>query len=323
MGNIICEVFDEYVNQQIRKRQIVLGLDISNNDSISQWKFNNSTWIRMVSSVDISSEKAAEIGLSNNYTGPKLAENFILYNGVSSVIGEGENISFNPSTNNQEYFIDNKAFSIKNTYGFAGLNPDIRPMPGIESVKVGYINRGFLATVDIELTAYSKEQLYIIDALFLHPGYTFLLEWGHTRYIDNNTGNIIHIDPDNLITTPFKKILRPSSTDTQYTILNSIQNEKSKRSGNYDAFYGVIKNFQYSYQPNGSYKITIKAVSQGDIIEDLKVNSVDPDKVRTQQQLQADEQSRKQKLDDLEKKYQEALKYQTNGIIDPESKAIQ
>src|SRR6056300_1756066 len=292
MGNIICEVFDEYVNQQIRKRQIVLGLDISNNDSISQWKFNNSTWIRMVSSVDISSEKAAEIGLSNNYTGPKLAENFILYNGVSSVIGEGENISFNPSTNNQEYFIDNKAFSIKNTYGFAGLNPDIRPMPGIESVKVGYINRGFLANVDIELTAYSREQLAIIDALFMHPGYTFLLEWGHTRYIDNSTEEIIHVDPDNLMTEPFTSVLKSPNPSTQYSILDSIQKEKSKRSANYDGMFGVIKNFQYSYQPNGSYKIIIKGVSQGDVAEGLKANTVNPTKTRSAQQRLKDQQSR-------------------------------
>jgi len=323
MGNIIGEVFDEYVNKQVIGRQITLGLDQVNNDSANQWRFNNSAWVRMISSVDVSENKVLELGLDKNYAGAKLAQNFILYNGVSSVTENGDNSRFNPSTNNQEYFIDNKAFSIRNTYGFAGLNPDIRPMPGIESVKVGYINRGFLANVDIELTAYSREQLAIIDALFMHPGYTFLLEWGHTRYIDNNTGEIIHADPDNLMTEPFTSVLKSPNPSTQYSILESIRLERDKRSANYDAFYGVIKNFQYSYQPNGSYKITIKAVSQGDIIEDLKVNSVDPAKVRTQQQLQADEQSRKQKLDDLEKKYQEALKYQTNGIIDPESKAIQ
>lgn len=324
MGNIIGEVFDQYVSDQITGRQITLGLDQVNNDSANQWRFNNSAWVRMISSVDISANKATEIGVGANYAGSKLAQNFILYNGVSSVTEENENFTFNPSTNNQEYFINNKDFSLKNTYGFAGLSPDIRPMPGIESVKVGYINRGFLATVDVELTAYSREQLYIIDALFMHPGYTFLLEWGHTRYIDNNTGNIIHVDPDNLMTEPFTSILKSPNSNTQYNILDSIRFERKKRSANYDAFYGVVKNFQYSYQSNGSYKITIKAVSQGDLIEDLKVNSVDPSKVKTNQQRLNDEQSRKQKIANLEKNYKEALKYKNaDGAIDPESEAIQ
>src|SRR6056300_62327 len=131
MGNIIGEVFDEYVNKQVIGRQIRLGLDQVNNDSANQWRFNNSAWVRMISSVDVSENKVLELGLDKNYAGAKLAQNFILYNGVSSVTENGDNSRFNPSTNNQEYFIDNTAFSIRNTYGFAGLSPDIRPMPGI------------------------------------------------------------------------------------------------------------------------------------------------------------------------------------------------
>jgi len=42
MGNIIGEVFDEYVNKQVIGRQITLGLDQVNNDSANQWRFNNS-----------------------------------------------------------------------------------------------------------------------------------------------------------------------------------------------------------------------------------------------------------------------------------------
>ena len=300
MGNIIGEVFDEYVSKQITGRQIKLGLDLINDDSTNQWKFNNSAWVRMISSIDISQNKAEEIGLKD-YAGSKLAQNFILYNGVSSVTENNENFSFNPASSNQEYFANDPAFSIRNSYGFAGFNQGIRPMPGIESVKVGYINRGFLANVDSELTAYNREQLYIIDALFLHPGYTFLLEWGHTRYIDNETGNIIHIDPDNLITDPFEAMLKSPNPNTQYTILDYIQREKAKRSANYDAFFGIVKNFQYSYQPNGTYKITIKGVTQGDVAEGLKANTVDPARVKTDQQRQLDEQARAKRKDEITK----------------------
>jgi predicted small secreted protein len=320
MANIIGEVFDEYVKNQINERQFNLGLNLAtNDDSLNQWKFNNSAWVRMVSSVDISSEKASELKLSG-YEGSKLAKNFILYNGVSSVTGSNDDLYFNPSTNNSEYFINNKDFSIKNSYGFGGLNQGIRPMPGIDSVKVGYINRGFLAQVEIEITAFNREQLYILDALFMHPGYTFLLEWGHTRYIDNNSKEIIHIDPTSLITPAFSKLFQTKNINS-YDILNSIKNEREVRSGNYDGQFLVVKKFKYTYQPNGTYKISITGVNQGDIIENLKINTVDAQRASSTRQKALDKQTRDKKIQELTNELNRLNGYfDKNGVINSAGK---
>ena len=332
MANIIGEVFDGYVREQINQRQLLLGLGLpqssTTTDDVTLWKTNNSSWVRMISSVDISDTKAKELGVSN-LVGSNLAKNFILYNGVSSVTTDSNNTitSFNPASNNTEYFTNNKDFSIRNSYGFGGLIQGIRPMPGIESVKIGYINQGFLAQAEIEITAFNREQLYLIDALFMHPGYSFLLEWGHTRYIDNTTGNIVNIDPSNLITTPFQSVLQPvkktskgTGIVTQYNLLNSIKSERQKRSGNYDGFFGIVKNFRYSYQPNGTYKITIIAINQGDIIENLKINTVNPEFAGSAKKQQEDAQARQQKLDDLQKRFNEVKPYiDTNGVLDPKN----
>jgi len=319
MGNIIGEVFDEYVANQINERQFLLGADLKENDNKTLWKFNNSAWVRMVSSVNVNEKKLKELGLSKDYAGSKLAKNFILYNGVSSVTENNGSFTLNPASNNTSSFANNKTLSIKNSYGFGGLEQGLRPMPGIESVKIGYINKGFLAQAEIEITAYNKEQLYILDALFMHPGYTFLIEWGHTRYIDNIRREIINVDPDKLITQPFSTVLKTApNTTTQYTILASIKNERIKRSGNYDGFFGVVKNFKYTYQPNGTYKITIIAINQGDIIENLKINTLDPQRTKSAQQLAKDEQARKQAVEELDKAYNDIKKYlKPDGTLDP------
>lgn len=278
-GNIIGEVFDQYVTDQTGLRQRYLGNEISpnfnsNNDFALQWKYNNSAWVRLASSVNISSTKAKQLGLDNNFAGNNLAKNFILYNGVSSLSGS----VFNPSSNNSEYFIDGETPSLKYSYGFGGkggLTQGIRPMPGIDAVRIGYVNRGSLANAEIDITAFNREQLNILDALFMHPGYTFLLEWGWTYYIDNATRLVVTNPPD-IITTPFKSLFEEPNKSTQYSLLEDIRKERQSRSGNYDGFYGVIKNFKFQFQPNGTYKITIYAITQGDLIENLKINSADP-----------------------------------------------
>lgn len=305
MANIIGEVFDRFVTQQVEARQTFLGYSQEGNtinDNINQWLHNNSAWTRMISGIDIRGPRAAErltsLKLGADYASENLAKNFILYNGVSSVTGSGDNLSFNPSTNNQDYFAANSDFSITNSYGFAGLDQGLRPMPGIESVRVSYVNKGALANAEIDIIAFNKEQLNIIDTLFLHPGYSFLLEWGWTRYIDNDTATIIHNDPTSLITDPFKSIL--SRKSTQYIIYNDIKKEKQKQSGNYDALYLIVKNFKFTFQPNGTYKITVYAVTQGDLLENLKINTVSPGEGASGARQQIlDQNERDKKVEDL------------------------
>jgi hypothetical protein len=48
---------------------------------------------------------------------------------------------------------------------------------------------------------------------------------------------------------------------------------------NYDAFFGIVKNYNWDLLSNGSYKITINTISTGEVIESLKINAnVSPNK---------------------------------------------
>jgi len=311
------------ISEQVAIRQLLLGNNpsINNNPSVQNWKFNNSAWIRLASSVNMGDGVGANrifkaIGLPetkyNNYRDEKLAKACVLYNGVSEVkndsSGSVETLmrSLKPNT---DYFqniayTNNPDWDPINdfTYGFGGNSQGIRPAPGIKSVNVGYINRGTNAKVEIEIIAFNREQLAIIDALYCHPGYNLLLEWGHTSYV-NNDGTIIPQLPNNS-TPAFNKIF----SDKQFPVgemYKTIQSTAKSRAGNYEAFFGPISNFSYTFNHDGTYTIKVSLISLGAIAESLKINipSANSGFITTTAniatQIEADIQAEKDKLQDI------------------------
>lgn len=277
-GNIIGEGFDDYVKKQIDTRQQKLSEVIKTNESVLV--FNASApWVRLASSVDLTTEdsKVKEI-LGNNYfqyRGNELAKNFILFGGVSTYSGS---MASGIATSN--------GLNLNNSYGFGGLDNGLVPLPGIESVNITSYNRGSLRKAEIKLRAYNPLQFYIIDVLYMRVGYTALLEWGHSLYFDND-GNYEKFSLPN--TDPFEKLFAantyvsgsggrtaagqiPRRLINQYTILESIEEERKDKNGNYDGFFGKITNFNWSLTPNGTYDINITMISVGDVIESLKFN---------------------------------------------------
>ena len=75
-------------------------------------------------------------------------------------------------------------------------------------------------------------------------------------------------------------------TDSSYNeILPEIEELRKKYKGNYDGMFGVISNFSWTFEADGTYNIKLEIMSQGDIIESLKANlppnnggEKDPDK---------------------------------------------
>jgi len=304
--------FDQSVVEQIGLRQIYLGNNpiINNNPFTQQWKFNNSSWMRLASSVnlDISSDISGSSGSSGSsgtsgskgktpgkvekllqnifpnatnireYAGDKLAKSFILYGGVSELKNETINqqetlVSNLRSLNNTDYFINtNSSGNLINnfTYGFGGLSQGIRPMPGIKSINITYLNRGTNARAEIEIIAFTREQLAIIETLYLHPGYNILVEWGHALYIDNATGAIVQQDYNN--TNALTKLFSGKQFDVG-TMARIINNDSLARSGNYEGMFGPISNFNYKFNPDGTYTITVYMQSVGLLSESLKLNT--------------------------------------------------
>ena len=272
MGNLIGQNPREWVKTQVDLRQQLLGLE-NRDPEVLSWATNNTAWIRAISAVDITTpEKSVELTGSPNYQGNRLAKSFILQNGVSKLDSNGTLTQLSGVYGGGDMF--------GNSYGFAGIDQGLVPPPGIESLDIKTYNRGSFRKATLKLKVNSKKQFSIIEALFMHPGFTLLIEWGHTRYYThtNSEGknDIAYkqlITSPNLNTIPFKLITADNGID-QDTVLAGIKREQQASCGNYDGFFGKIVNFRWTFNIDSSYDISIDAISIGDVIESLTINRI-------------------------------------------------
>ena len=292
MGNIIGNAFDDKVNKQIEIRESKLGEENRTelNDNNLKWQNNTNAFLRLASSVNISPEISQRIFNNNNYADGKLAEAFMLFNGVTqNKIDEKNNILRKTDENGNEIIQQgiNRSGDLINggAYGFGGLEMGYRPMPGLLGAKITFYNRGSLIDASIQIKAFTPKQFEIIELLYMRVGYSILLEWGHNQYL-NNEGNLI--SQEYYTTDPLSQLFSQKanleylglndqinidfSKATIETMLAAIKKERSLRSYNYDAMFGRIKNFNWTFNADGTYDITISVISWGDIIESLNLN---------------------------------------------------
>jgi hypothetical protein len=273
---IIGDGFVDYVQKQIKIRQQALG-EYNRNIKNTEAFMTRTPWVRMVSSIDLTegdptfpgNSVLSTIKSSGNYnginlSGDNLAKKFILFNGISNQQGGITNlysgITGGPSTN-----------TFGGAYGF-GSRDDIQtergfiPMPGVTNVNFQYRNDGALAMATVQIKAFNRSQFQLIDILFQRPGYTVLLEFGSTVYLDNN-GNLREANYDTL---PFQHIFK--TDQNMFTLHEVIAKEKAKWNGNYEGFFAKISKWNWKFNPDGSYDITINLIGMGDVINSLKIN---------------------------------------------------
>ena len=250
--NILGKPFREFVTNQINIRQNSLKKGSGNNTDDLLYQQTKTPWLRFASSVDIKDSKFKDslIGLgfnSSDVSGPALAKNFILQGGAvaNKKWFERTNINFNnigdiEGTLNQGI---NFGTNFKGAYGWGGTTErGAVPMPGLTGASVKFINNGALTKTEVSGKCFSRNQLAIIDALYMRPGYTVLLEFGWSVYLDN-ASNLQTFDNFN---SPALRHLF-SSSKNHYKLLKKIDKEAEDRSGNYGGIYGKISNFNWKF----------------------------------------------------------------------------
>ena len=235
IGNIFGESFDPAIKQQIELREYLTGegfmswlpeanLVTRERAEEIQYLNSNTSWVKLVSSVDIKDSsrfKNTSISslIGSELKDEKLAKSFVLFGGVadsatSGIRGGldilGETI---PTSDNQyKYPIIPKT----DAYGVGSIETGFRPMPGITDVTVEHLNNGTLRKAVIKIKAYNRAQFDIIDTLFLRLGYTILLEWGHTIAATGKPGKTKYIrNPDTEYTLEAKWLKSPQSSSFQ------------------------------------------------------------------------------------------------------------
>ena len=288
--SIIGEPFDVYVEKQINVRQRLQGEETRSNTKLNVLS-NQNAWIKLCSSVSIEPPKTKEelpqltdsqyklykegwgpdklksIGLTDPkpFMGTQLAQKTVLFNTISTIetTGEGSGtLKQRSGVLNNKNTIWNDNFS----YGLGGTEFGIVPPPGIIDASVKCLNRGSIREAHVTIKANNKFQFELIEMLYLRLGYSMLLEFGWDKYLDNanqlqSTGTTIA--EDKWFTWKNK---------TFYEVLKEISILKENKNGNYDGFLGKVTNFDWSFNPDGTYDIKLKLITVGDVIESLKVN---------------------------------------------------
>ena len=278
---VIGEEIRDYVRKQINARQTLHGSGVGHTGISRTGKQinllnSNTSWIKLASGVSVSEAKLIDIGLDPSLSDTTLAENFVLFSGISriktNIVEETNEVTqeitekFFTQLKQREGFLPRDGNS-SYTYGSFGFSP----MPGIHSADIKTLTRGSLKKATVKLTANNKQQFDIIDILYMRLGYTVLLEWGNSIY--TTTGFDKEILRNTLIE---EKFFESYGSNSYLTFLNDIEAKRDKHAGNYDALLGKVSNFSWSFNSDGSYDIELTIISLGDVIESLKSNlSVD------------------------------------------------
>lgn len=246
--NIAGSPFQPFVKKQIEiRKNLISKEDRTTKDLL--WLTNKNAWIRISSGTNVDDDNPLFLEV-----GETLSRKYILQAGLtdhSKVIDQSDNI-----------FKLRSGIGPDGAYGIGGTNFGFKPMPGLEnlSIKTGG-KLGTLREATFEFTCYNMEQLNIMNALYMKLGFSVLIEWGHIPYLDNN--GILNPNPQPL---DFYGI------NSKEELMIAIQKKRVDHSGNYDAMWGTVKNFSYSFGESGEFKCKVDLVGAGDILESLKIN---------------------------------------------------
>lgn len=264
MANLLGEPFEKFVSRQINARQTIYGKKLNRTPYEISYLNSTNGWVKLASGIKIDDQRLALLKKNNNKmasnasTGKKLAMDNVLFNGLTSYDNNG-----NPTN----YTGVGKGGKV--AYGLDGTDFGYSPMPGITSVDIKDLNRGSIKKATIDIKVFNRNQLEIIDCLYMRLGYTVLLEWGHNQYWDDLEKTVVN-QPPSLIDTHFFNDKYDKSDYTKF--IPEIKKHRERTRGNYDAMFATISNFSWTFESDGSYNCKIELISLGDIIESLGIS---------------------------------------------------
>lgn len=262
--NIVGSSFDDYVSVQLKQRADYLlsgaggkGNEFRTPDQV-EFLTNTNGWLRVSSGVRLAESKYFQNII---YTGDTLAKSFILQGGV---------VYDKPGTNPRGTGILRTGFGNDRAYGIGfndrrnggGDDLGFRPMPGITSFSLSNEGPyGALRTANISIKCYNLTQLDIIDTLYMRLGFSVFIEFGHVPYLKNNGTLERNVLPVNFFNINDKE-----------TLIRNVAKRRRETGGNYDGMLGVVSNFDWKANNDGSYDCSIKIMGPGSVVESLTIN---------------------------------------------------
>jgi len=268
--SIFKDTLKDDVYNQIKSREKVISGKNSNRDPLLPWYLSKNSWVRMTSFVNYDEGTIVDYdGYGNltldttqgNYTGFELSKKYILQGGTLNTLN-------NKGSLRKGLMGDGSVYGSDLDYANGNETPwfrthGIRPMPGIVNVDLKTINAyGSIYEATVKFYAWDTHQLNELEILFMRPGYSVLLEWGWSQYIDN-TGKSQVFDGGGI--NPF------ASNLTQQKVYDQLEGLRKKHNYNYDGMLGYIKNFSWTMMSNGGYECTTSLISIGEVMTSLRI----------------------------------------------------
>ena len=256
MSNIIGEGLDKEIIDQIATRQRALSKSVLGDNDLL-WYHSKTAWVRLASSVNVDGSD-------------RTAKDYVLFGGKTKYTEEdsvgvgpfGDTINYT-----DKYWSLRDGFSDNDNSSYEKTQFGYKPVPHIIEIKSDDINGGHLRIVEVRIKVYSPEQLEIIDKLYLRPGFSVLLEWGNTVYLDNKGDKKLF---SIFSTKPFEYLFLGKSANLFNT---AIKEERLKHCGNYDASRGIISKGVWNFNSDGSYDITMQFSADGYLLETFDIGN--------------------------------------------------
>lgn len=264
--SIFNEPISKILVTQLNRKQDLMGKENRNNYELT-FLNSNSSWVKLQSSVNITGyDEAAQrnvlLGGSLAYK-PKEGESPERWD-VRQGVATGDN-SFNQGNAYTSYIPSGSVSSDKKNPSTSDHMLGLRPMPGITSLRVESIGAyGSVRKATVNFQCWDIKQLEVLEALYMRPGYTVLLEFGRNFYLDSASKELIKTQPK----TDFfsSKVL-----DLQ-TYLSKLYTSTLNQGGHYDAFFGYVVNYKWAYRIDGGYDCMTEIISTGEVAESIKLN---------------------------------------------------
>ena len=293
--SIFKETIAESIQTQLQARTKVIAgnssstINNSDRSNLLPFYLSKNSWVRMTSFVNFTSGKDLTFNGAGNidvkpdgsYKGNQLSKKYILEGGTlytksnngtniveasqrygiaqkDSVYGGNIDVRANNTVDPQYY----------QTYG-------IRPMPGIIDVNMHTKSAyGSLFETTIKFYAWDINQLNELELLFMRPGYSVLLEWGWSQYLDYDDDKLVtKLTSDKIKSQVFNGItINPFDNLSQQDIYDKLETLRVRYRHNYDGMLGYIKNFSWKMMSNGGYECQTTLISMGEVINSLKIS---------------------------------------------------
>ena len=297
---IFKETLADSIQTQLRARTLVVrGVNDDNPNNISRdnrsgllpWYLSKNAWVKMSSFTDYNDGPVFFDGSGSvlvdtskgNYKGNELSKKYVLFGGSlyfksgSTLIQE--TLRYGVATPSAVYGgdIDKAGRSGVNHPYFRQMG--IRPMPGITGVELRTLGAyGSIFETTVKFNCWDTHQLNELELLYMRPGYSVLLEWGWSQYLDYNDSLV-----NSKATLPEDKLIPQSyiggtidpfeSNLTQDIVYQKLQILREKYRHNYDGMLGYVKNFKWKLRRDGGYDCETVLISMGEVINTVKMST--------------------------------------------------